>query len=142
MNDSAMASAIGHGLCTRFPKLKLAPVENGSDWVPSLLRKLEAVYGKMPQEFPEHPVTAFKRNLYVHPFHEENPVGLVKLLGADHVIFGSDYPHPEGMSDPISFVDELEGLPDEDVRQPGSVLQPHRLVQARPAHVGVDQQDP
>jgi predicted TIM-barrel fold metal-dependent hydrolase len=71
----------------------------------------------MPQEFPEHPVTAFKRNLYVHPFHEENPVGLVKLLGADHVIFGSDYPHPEGMSDPISFVDELDGLPDDDVRR-------------------------
>ena len=36
-------------------------------------------------------------------------------LGADHVLFGSDYPHPEGMADPISFVDELEGLPEEDI---------------------------
>jgi predicted TIM-barrel fold metal-dependent hydrolase len=33
------------------------------------------------------------------------------------VIFGSDYPHVEGMSDPISYVDELHGLPDEDIRQ-------------------------
>ena len=34
------------------------------------------------------------------------------MLGADHVVFGSDYPHPEGMVDPVSFVDELEGLPE------------------------------
>jgi predicted TIM-barrel fold metal-dependent hydrolase len=115
--EDAVTSLVCHGVLTRFPTLKIALVENGSEWVPSLLRKFEAVYSKMPQEFPEHPVTAFKRNLYVHPFHEENPVGLVKLLGADHVIFGSDYPHPEGMSDPISFVDELEGLPDDDVRR-------------------------
>jgi predicted TIM-barrel fold metal-dependent hydrolase len=51
----------------------------------------------------------------VHPFHEEDPKGVVKLLGADHVLFGSDYPHPEGMSDPLSFVDDLQGLPQEDV---------------------------
>jgi predicted TIM-barrel fold metal-dependent hydrolase len=115
--EDAVTSLVCHGALTRFPTLKIALVENGSSWVPPLLHKLEAVYKKMPQEFPEHPVTAFKRNLYVHPFHEENPVGLVKLLGADHVIFGSDYPHPEGMSDPISFVEELDGLPDEDVRR-------------------------
>ncbi len=57
----------------------------------------------------------FKRNIYVHPFHEEDPIGLVDILGADRVLFGSDYPHPEGMADPISFVDELKGLPDADV---------------------------
>ena len=71
----------------------------------------------MPQAFPEDPVVAFKRNLYIHPFHEEDPVGLVKLLGADRVLFGSDFPHVEGMSDPITYVDELEGLPPEELRQ-------------------------
>ena len=38
----------------------------------------------------------------------------MELVGADNVLFGSDYPHPEGMSDPITFVDDLEGLPHED----------------------------
>ena len=57
----------------------------------------------------------FKRTIFVHPFHEENPVGLANLVGAENVLFGSDYPHPEGMSDPITFVDELDGLPKEDV---------------------------
>ena len=32
------------------------------------------------------------------------------LMGIDRVIFGSDWPHPEGLADPITFVDDLEGL--------------------------------
>ena len=35
---------------------------------------------------------------------------------AEHVIFGSDFPHVEGLADPITYVDELEGLPDDQVR--------------------------
>ena len=30
------------------------------------------------------------------------------------MVFGSDYPHPEGMYDPITFVDELEGISQAD----------------------------
>ncbi|HEX4864616.1 MAG TPA: amidohydrolase family protein, partial [Acidimicrobiales bacterium] len=111
-----VASLIGHGLCNRFPTLKVSPVENGSNWVRPLLEELAHAYEMAPQEFEEDPVEVFHRNIYVHPFHEEDPVGLVGLLGPDRVLFGSDYPHPEGMSDPISFVDDLKGL-DEDVIQ-------------------------
>jgi predicted TIM-barrel fold metal-dependent hydrolase len=110
-----IASAIGHGMCSRFPKLKIAPVENGSNWVRPLLHDLEGAYAFSPQVFEEDPVKVFKRNIFVHPFHEEDPKGLVQLLGADNVLFGSDYPHPEGMSDPITFVDDLQGLPEEDI---------------------------
>jgi predicted TIM-barrel fold metal-dependent hydrolase len=39
----------------------------------------------------------------------------VELLGADKVIFGSDYPHPEGMSDPLAYVDEIADLPAADI---------------------------
>jgi predicted TIM-barrel fold metal-dependent hydrolase len=70
-----------------------------------------------PNFFDEHPVDTFKRNIYVHPFHEEDPVGLVELIGADRVLFGSDFPHPEGMADPLTFVDDLKGLSDVEVRQ-------------------------
>jgi predicted TIM-barrel fold metal-dependent hydrolase len=110
-----VASAIGHGLCTRFPDLKITPVENGSGWVRPLLHDMEQAYAFNPHLFEEDPVQVFKRNIFVHPFHEDDPKGLVRVLGADNVLFGSDYPHPEGMADPLSFVDELEGLPHEDV---------------------------
>lgn len=110
-----IASAIGHGLCTRFPGLKIAPVENGSGWVRPLMEAMESGYKMAPNAFDEHPVDVFKRNIYVHPFHEDNPRGLADLIGVDHVLFGSDYPHPEGMSDPISFVDDLTDFSQEDV---------------------------
>jgi predicted TIM-barrel fold metal-dependent hydrolase len=110
-----VASAIGHGLCTRFPRIKIAPVENGSGWVRPLLTDMEHAYRTNPQVFAEDPVEVFKRNIFVHPFHEEDPRGLVDLIGDDNVIFGSDYPHPEGMADPITFVDDLEGLPHDSV---------------------------
>ncbi|MCU1353770.1 MAG: amidohydrolase 2 [Acidimicrobiales bacterium] len=110
-----VTSAIGHGLCTRFPGLKITPVENGSGWVRHLLEDMHSAYEANPHGWDEHPVDVFKRNIFVHPFHEDDPVGLVQLLGADNVLFGSDYPHPEGMADPLAFVDDLAGLPDDQV---------------------------
>jgi predicted TIM-barrel fold metal-dependent hydrolase len=109
-------SLITHGLCTRFPTLRFAPVENGSNWVRPVLEALEFGYEFSPTDFEENPVEVFKRNIYVHPFHEENVPGLVNLLGPDRVIFGSDWPHPEGLADPISYVDELKGMPEADIR--------------------------
>jgi predicted TIM-barrel fold metal-dependent hydrolase len=113
--EDTMSAMICHGALTRFPDLKIATVENGSGFVRPLLASLNEAYRMMPQAFPEHPVEVFKRNVYVHPFHEEDVKGLIELLGIDHVLFGSDFPHPEGMADPITFVDELEGLPRDDI---------------------------
>ncbi len=106
-----VSSIIGHGLATRFPKLRFLPVENGSAWVRPLVQKFERIYDRSPELFDEDPMVAFKRNVWVHPFHEEDPVGLTEVIGVDNVCFGSDYPHPEGMFDPVAFVDELEILP-------------------------------
>jgi predicted TIM-barrel fold metal-dependent hydrolase len=111
MIADVVASIIGHGMATRFPKLRILPVENGSAWVPPLLERLEKVYSRKPELFEEDPVAVFKRNVWVHPFHEEDPIRLIDLVGAERVCFGSDYPHPEGMYDPITYVDEIESLP-------------------------------
>ncbi len=105
-----IASLIGHGLCSRFPDLRIARSRTGATGCASSSGTWRTPTTTSPHEFDEDPVEVFKRNIYVHPFHEEDPMGLVELLGADRVLFGSDYPHPEGMSDPISFVDELQGL--------------------------------
>ena len=110
-----VASLLGHGLLSRFPSLRILPVENGSAWVRPLVGALEQSYAKNPSMWPEDPLMVFKRNVWIHPFHEEDPRGLIELLGADRIVFGSDYPHIEGMSDPLSYVDELTGLPHEDI---------------------------
>jgi predicted TIM-barrel fold metal-dependent hydrolase len=71
----------------------------------------------MPQDFLEDPVTVFTRNIHVSPFWEEDLGALADLIGVDRVLFGSDYPHPEGLAEPASYVEELAGLPDEKVRK-------------------------
>jgi predicted TIM-barrel fold metal-dependent hydrolase len=105
-----LASAVCHGMLHRFPGVKLISVENGGDWVPALLHHLEQTYKKMPQEFPEHPVETFKRSVWVNPFWEESLEHLIGLIGAERVCFGSDYPHAEGLAEPLSWIDEMPVL--------------------------------
>jgi predicted TIM-barrel fold metal-dependent hydrolase len=109
-----VSSIIGHGLATRFPRLRFVPVENGSAWVLPLIENLKQVYAVSPKAFDEDPIVTLKRSIYVHPFHEESVLGLVDAVGYENVVFGSDYPHPEGMFDPITWVDELETLPSQE----------------------------
>ena len=102
-----MAALVCHGALARYPDVRIACVENGGTWVRPLLEKLEGVYKKMPQEFGEHPVEAFKRCVYVNPFWEDELSGLIDIMTPEHILFGSDYPHPEGLADPLSFVNDL-----------------------------------
>jgi predicted TIM-barrel fold metal-dependent hydrolase len=114
--EDTAAALTCHGLLTRFPDLRIASIENGADWVIPFLEHLADVHRKMPQMFEEDPVEAFKRNVYVAPFHEDDIAQLVEVLGIDHLLFGSDYPHPEGLAEPCSYADHLpSGMPEEDV---------------------------
>jgi predicted TIM-barrel fold metal-dependent hydrolase len=113
----AMCSAVTHGMLSRFPGLRLLPVENGSSWVLPLIDALAKSYAKQPLLYEEDPVAVLRRNIWIHPFFEEDPIGLITAIGPDKVVFGSDYPHPEGLADPVSYVNELTSLPEDDVRK-------------------------
>jgi len=63
-----ISSLICHGTLTRFPKLRIASIENGSSWIHPLFDGLEDVHRKMPQNFDEHPHDVFSRNIWVSPF--------------------------------------------------------------------------
>jgi predicted TIM-barrel fold metal-dependent hydrolase len=112
-----MSSIMADKLFERFPNLRVATIETGSAWVGSLLKRLKTLAVQVPQEFDADPVEVFMDHVWVSPFFEDDVVGLVKLVGADRVIFGSDFPHAEGLSDPVSFVKELDGVPAADVRK-------------------------
>jgi predicted TIM-barrel fold metal-dependent hydrolase len=115
--EDAVASLVCHGALSRFPTLKVAVIENGSSWVEPLMKALKNQYKKMPQDFLENPLEVFKRNISISPFWEEDLGELAQLVGEDNVLFGSDYPHPEGLAEPASYLKELEGLPEETVRK-------------------------
>ncbi len=109
-----VASIIGHGLANRFPNIRFLPVENGTAFVKPLMTTLKKLYAREPERFIEDPMVTWKRSIYVHPFVEEDVTGLIEAVGADNICFGSDYPHPEGMFDPITFIDEISDLSPED----------------------------
>jgi predicted TIM-barrel fold metal-dependent hydrolase len=115
--EDAIAALACHGALSRFPDLKVAVIENGSSWTAPLLDMLADTYKKMPQGFLEDPVEVIKRQVYISPFWEEDLGALADLVGVDQVLFGSDYPHPEGLAEPASYTKELAGLPDESIRK-------------------------
>lgn len=110
-------SAICHGMLTRFPGVRLISVENGGSWVLPALKQLDSVYKKMPKDFAEHPRETFLRSIYVSPFWEDQLDALIDEIGAERVCFGSDYPHPEGLENPISYIDELSDRSDDERRR-------------------------
>jgi predicted TIM-barrel fold metal-dependent hydrolase len=113
--EDSMAAFACHGTFSRFPELQVGVIEAGVKWLYPLLDNLEDAYKKMPQAFDEDPIEVIKRNLYVMPFHEDSVAKLIDTVGVDHIIFGSDYPHPEGLAEPCTYVDELPAdLPEED----------------------------
>jgi len=108
----AMASIIGHGLATRFPRLRFMPVEFGSGWIRKFYTKLQRAYEASPVLFDEDPVEVFTRSVWVHAFHERDPKGLIDMgIPVDHIMFGSDFPHPEGMADPLAYAEVVDDLP-------------------------------
>jgi predicted TIM-barrel fold metal-dependent hydrolase len=107
--EDAVASLICHGALSRHPRLKVAVIENGSSWVGPLLGALKDLYKKRPQDFQSDPVEQLRQYIHISPFWEEDLNAVSELIGEDRVLFGSDFPHPEGLAEPRSYFAALEG---------------------------------
>ncbi len=101
---------------TRFPNLRVASVENGSDYLSHMFRKLRQQREKTPKWFEDDPVDLFRRHVWMNPFWEDDVDEVVEIMGADHVIFGSDWPHVEGMPSPLDYVAEVKNLSEDEKR--------------------------
>lgn len=122
--EDTVANLILNNLFDRFPRLKVLSVENGSGWIKNLFKRMDkAAFMTRTQAGLGGPVEGrpsekFKRNIYVCPFFEEDPVELAEVIGVDRVLFGSDWPHPEGLAEPLEFADKLIGrVSDADTRK-------------------------
>jgi predicted TIM-barrel fold metal-dependent hydrolase len=111
-----MATLICDGLFDRHSNLRIATIETGSSWVPSLLAKLKKVYGQMPTAFEQSPLETFRKHIWVAPYYEDDIPLLRDLIGADHILFGSDYPHAEGLAEPVSFANDLPGFSKDELQ--------------------------
>jgi predicted TIM-barrel fold metal-dependent hydrolase len=107
-----LASLIFDELFVRFPNLRIASVENGSEFLPDMFRKLASVNRRIPGFFSEDPRDLFRRHIWINPFWEDDPYEIAELMGPDRVIFGSDWPHIEGMPRPLDYAAELKEFDD------------------------------
>ena len=114
--SDTFAALICHGVFERFPNLRVASIENGAMWVPDLLRNLADGYGKMPMVFDVHPVEQFRHHVWVAPYYEDDMAMLKDAIGIDRLLFGSDFPHAEGLPEPTDFVHDIPGFDDDEVR--------------------------
>jgi predicted TIM-barrel fold metal-dependent hydrolase len=113
----ALSALICHGVFARHPNLRVVSVENGAGWLAPLLSRLDHAYGQMPQAFKEHPHETFRRHVFVAPFYEDDTEVLKQNIPTNRILFGSDYPHPEGLAEPLDYIKDFSTYSDEEVKQ-------------------------
>ena len=113
-----ISSLIGHGLCTRFPTLRFTPVENGSNWVRPLLGDMEYAYHHSPERLRGEPRRRLQAEHLRAPVPRGGPQGSHRAARVPTACCSARTTRtPRAWSDPITFVDDLKGLPEEDIEK-------------------------
>jgi predicted TIM-barrel fold metal-dependent hydrolase len=116
-----ISALIFDNLFGRFPQLNVLVAEHGASWVPHTLRHMDKSRG-MGRNGPwvggrlkERPSEIFKRHVRVAPYPEDDIPAIVGQLDGDDrvLVFGSDFPHAEGVVTPADFEQLLAPLPGE-----------------------------
>lgn len=91
----------------RHPNLKIGLIELGSNWVPAALQNLDmgvSALGRLDinlKKLSMKPSEFFKKHVRVTPFHMEDTGWVLRNTCKEILMFNTDYPHPEGGSDPF-----------------------------------------
>jgi len=112
---AAMAALIGGGVLERHPGLRVAFLESGCGWLPYWLWRLDEHWEKTAgvegePALPVRPSEYFRRQCWIS-FEPEEPYlpQVLDLVGADRLLFASDFPHPDHKWPEI--VEEIVALP-------------------------------
>ena len=96
--DEAISGIIFCGALERHPKLTIVVAEAGIGWLPYLLERMDYEHRRYYESVHDYrlsslPSELFRRQMYVS--FEDDPVGvkLIDMIGADRVMWASDYPH-------------------------------------------------
>ncbi len=119
------AGLILHNFFGRFPAIRFCLSECGTVWLPYTLRKMDHAFlmGRKAKwaengRLSERPSSIFRKHFIVAPYPEENVERVVAEVGIEPIVFGSDFPHGEGLAFPYQYVDaQLSHFGDEDQRR-------------------------
>lgn len=125
MARHAIAAIVLGGVFERFPKIKLLSVENEVGWVPYFLERMDytcsrhwAVKG-WKLGIKEQPSTYVRRNCYFTFQFGKSWVPSRHLVGVDHIMWASDYPHGDSTwpNSQRIIADIFQGMPEVEKRK-------------------------
>ena len=122
----ALADLILNGVLERFPSLRVGVVELTASWVPHFLLHIDGAsdfyaqrHGEPYRMLSARPSEYFFRQVRVAALPYEMPNRLVPKVGDDTYMIGSDWPHAEGVADPMAAAERgvagLEGAARENI---------------------------
>ena len=82
-----------------------------------LVTTVAPISGSLPGSFPENPLAAFERCVWVVPYWEEPIHDLIGYVPVERILAGSDFPHSDGLPEPTAFAKALTEFSDDDVRR-------------------------
>jgi predicted TIM-barrel fold metal-dependent hydrolase len=114
-----------HDFFGRFPNMKVCLSEQGTVWVPYTIRKMDHAFllGRKATfsdtgGLDRRPSEIFREHFVVAPFPEENVQRVVAEVGIEPIVFGSDFPHGEGLAFPAAYADaQLASFSPDQVRR-------------------------
>jgi predicted TIM-barrel fold metal-dependent hydrolase len=120
-----VAGLILHNFFGRFPNIHVLLSEMGTVWVPYTLRKMDHAYlmGRKARwadngRLDRRPSEIFRDHFLVAPYPEENVNRVVSEVGINPIVFGSDFPHGEGLAQPAQYVNaQLATFSEDDQRR-------------------------
>ncbi|HXJ81656.1 MAG TPA: amidohydrolase family protein [Candidatus Methylomirabilis sp.] len=118
--SNVLTSMIFSGALERYPRLKVVLGESGIGWIPYVLNRMDAEWEDQFKdlELTMAPSDYWRRQCWAT--YQTDPIGvkLIDDLGADRIMWGSDFPHPDGIwPDSREYVEKELGHLPEDVRR-------------------------
>ncbi len=98
-----LASIVMSGACERHPDFQFVLGESGAGWVPFVLERMDVRYASSYLDRKLDPPLRLMPSQYWYrqgatTFQEDPCVGyLATQIGVDNLMWGSDYPHPDGV---------------------------------------------
>ncbi len=106
------------GVFERFPRLRGASIEQGAEWVPGMLKKLDGAmqFSRTEPDLAALPLKAsdyIRRQVKFTPFPKDDVGWVLDQVGPELLLFSTDFPHPEGTRDPLGrFASHLDRFDD------------------------------
>jgi predicted TIM-barrel fold metal-dependent hydrolase len=118
----AFVALVGHGMLDRFPDMKVAFLEFGSEWLLYMVPRMDHYLPLNRNKFmpgshplPRHAVVDYVKSgrIFLAPESEDRLLPIeMDLFGEDQFLYASDIPHGEGRHDAATVILERADLSD------------------------------